>query len=362
MKVRLLISGSLKNPNTIGAFITRHFDSSLEWEFLKFPDVYSNHLNSLFYKIVNRIFPVLLVRKMDRLFLQQVVDFKPTVIVIFKGMEISSWSLQRIRKMGIKLVNYNFDHPFDFFSKGTGNPFVKDAIPFYDLHISYSERIAHELRVKFKVPAACIPFGFHLTEAQYNAVIQEDRGEMNRVCFVGNPDEHRIKTLAKLLADGIPIDVYGFGWEKHVQELRGLTIHPPRKPGSFWVDPNEFWKVLRQYRVQLNFFRPHNEGSHNLRTFEVPAVGGILLTPESEEQSRFFEVNEEIFCYTDYTSLLSQCKKLLTLDKQQIDAARLRARLRSISSDYSYQRRTKDLLNLLNTLTTDYTTDYVSIK
>jgi len=345
--MRLLISGSAKNSNTIGSFIIQHFDGSFEYEMLHFPDAFAELLRSRFYRLIYRVFPLFLIRKMDKLFMKQVADFKPTVILIFKGMEISKWSLKKIKAMGIKLVNYNFDHPFIHFSRGTGNRFVKEAIPYYDLHISYSSFIAAALKEKYKVNTAWIPFGFHITDDQYNQVLAENRPEINRVCFVGNPDQLRITILKKLLAEKIPVDLYGFGWEKQMPAHDLMTIHAPRKQGAFWSDPSEFWKVLRQYRVQLNFFRPHNEGSHNLRTFEVPAAGGILLTPASEEQEKFFAAGEEIFFYTNFETLHEQCRWLMSQKEDWILSVRNKARTKSVGIDYSYQRRTKDLLLLL---------------
>lgn len=348
--MRLLISGSVRNPNTIGSFITSNFDDSITYEILRFPDRFAELLSSRVYRGLYHFFPSVVVRKMDEAFMEQVDEFRPTVVLIFKGMEISKRSLREVRSRGIKLVNFNFDHPFRFFSKGTGNRFVRDAIPYYDLHITYSTIISAELSQRYNVRTACIPFGYHLSDEQYEKVLAEKHTEINRVCFVGNPDKLRISILGNLLKEGIPIDLYGFGWEKFFRPRNGLMIHQPRKAGSYWADPVEFWKVLRLYRVQLNFFRPHNEGSHNLRSFEVPAVGGILLTPASPEQETFFDVGQEIFSYTDYGNLVKQCRWLLNCERASIEGVRRRAREKSVSNDYSYKRRTADLLNLLQDL------------
>ena len=59
----------------------------------------------------------------------------------------------------------------------------------------------------------------------------------------------------------------------------------------------DFWRKNQEYRVQLNLFRQYNEGSHNMRTFEIPAVGGIQLTEYSTEQADFFKEGEEIFSF-----------------------------------------------------------------
>jgi spore maturation protein CgeB len=351
MKFRLLISGSKRNTNTIGAFIVANFDDSVTYETLEFPDKFATLLQSTFYKVIYRVFPLYIIRMMDKNFLQQVDRFKPDVVLIFKGMEISKWSLKKIRERNIKLVNYNFDHPFEFFSRGTGNRFVKEAMPYYDLHISYSSHIAKELAEKFHLKTLQIPFAYHLKLDQFEKVLAANRPEINRACFVGNPDEYRIVALRKLLSAGVPIDLYGFEWHKiFTDNPQGLIIHQPRQTGSYWSNPLEFWMVLRQYRVQLNFFRPHNEGSHNLRTFEIPAAGGILLTPASREQADFFVPEEEIFFYTDQESLLSSCRSIMAMDALRIMEVRKRAREKSVNNDYSYARRTKDLLHLLEQL------------
>jgi spore maturation protein CgeB len=350
--MRLLISGSRRNTNTVGSFIISNFNGGVEYEVLDYPDRFAELLDSKLYRVLYRIFPLLFVRMMDKLFVEQVRRFRPEVVLIFKGMEISKWSLKKVRSGGVRLVNFNFDHPFSHFSRGTGNRFVTEAIPFYDLHISYSSFVAAQLREKFQVKTTWIPFGFHLTDSQYAEVLAENRPELRRLCLVANPDDYRVESIRNLVREGCPVDLYGFGWERYFESTGLVTIHAPRKANSFWSDPTEFWKVLRQYRVQLNFFRPHNDGSHNLRTFEVPAVGGILLTPASFEQQRFFEVGKEIFCYTDQKSLLEQSKWLLGQDASVIEEVRVMARNRSVLSDYSYKRRTSDLLQALNTLIT----------
>ncbi|MBI1767940.1 MAG: glycosyltransferase [Bacteroidetes bacterium] len=287
---------------------------------------------------------------MNKDFVNQVREFKPAVVLVFKGMEISKRSLMKIKTMGVKLANYNFDHPFIHFSRGTGNRFVTEAIPYYDLHISYSSLIAKQLLERYQVQTAVIPFGFHITEEQFANVILEDVPEINEVCFVGNPDSIRIAALQKLINEKIKINVYGFGWESYLKPSDWLTIHKHRRQGTFWEDQLEFWKVIRQYRIQLNFFRPHNEGSHNLRTFEVPSVGGILLTPDSMEQRSFFENERELFFYSDETGMIRQCKRLLAMEGKEINKIRNSARKKSIEQDYSYKRRTADLVALLKNL------------
>ncbi|WP_457825271.1 glycosyltransferase family protein, partial [Staphylococcus aureus] len=64
---------------------------------------------------------------------------------------------------------------------------------------------------------------------------------------------------------GLPIDVYGLNWDRH------LAPSPLLRLNGF-VSGDDLLRTLRRYRVQLNVFRPHNGGSHNMRSFEVPAA------------------------------------------------------------------------------------------
>jgi spore maturation protein CgeB len=350
MAMRLLISGSRKNSNTISAFFTRNFPGTFEWELLTFSDVYADLSSKLYYRVLNRFHPSLLVHKADKVFLQQVEKFKPTTILIFKGMEISSESLKKVKAMGIKLINYNFDHPFKFFSAGTGNRFVKEAIPYYDLHITYSATIERELKKEYNVKTALLPFAYSLANGEFEEVMKDNRPEINRACFVGNPDHLRIAIIQKLIKEGIPLDVYGFGWEKYFESGGSIMIHPPKKAYSYWIDPLEFWKVLRQYRVQLNFLRPHNEDSHNLRSFEIPAAGGIMLAPDSTEHRAYFAPDKEIFLFKDFGSCLEKCRTIMNFTPEKAEEIRRAARKRSVESNYSYEHRTWQLLEILKTI------------
>ena len=49
----------------------------------------------------------------------------------------------------------------------------------------------------------------------------------------------------------------------------------------------------------INLLRQQNikEDSHNMRTFEVPGYGGLLITQRTTEQAEFFEEGKEIIFF-----------------------------------------------------------------
>ena len=126
--------------------------------------------------------------------------------------------------------------------------------------------------------------------------------EIDRACFLGNPDRHRRERIVQLVDAGIPIDVFGEDWGAVLKEtpllrLKGLALG------------EEMYRALRRYRVQLNFFRPHNVGSHNMRSFEVPAAGGIMLAQDSDEHREFFEPGQEAFYFSTPEEMIEWLKR-----------------------------------------------------
>jgi spore maturation protein CgeB len=334
--MRLLISGS-KNSFVLSSFLLKHFDPSIQYEVLEFHDEFTKLTKSLGYRILFRLIPAIIVSRMNRRFLAQVKRFRPDTILIFKGMEISKAALHQIRKQNITLINYNLDHPFFFENPGSGNRFVREAIPFYDLHITYSWKIQEALRTKYHCKTAILPFGFALSQQEYDLLPAD---EVVRACFLGNPDSTRAELIQYLADHGVEIDVYGANWSRFLKMSEKIRVHGQ-------VTGPAFWQTLSKYRVQLNILRLQNEGSHNMRSFEIPGAGGIMLAPDTEEHRHYFNSESEVLLYQDFSSCLEQCRRILRMNETEALAIRKAARKRSVESGYSYEARAKQLQSIL---------------
>ena len=185
-----------------------------------------------------------------------------------------------------------------------------------------------------------LPFAFDISQDVFE-VCQKEK-EVLKVCFLGNPDKLRASFIQSLANNGIEIEVYGNDWNKFVSH-KNITSHPP-------VYGQEQWKTLRKYRVQLNLMRIHNLDSHNMRTFEVPGIGGIQLAPDTKEHRLFFEANKEIFLYKTVEECVSKIKYLLSLNSDQANQYRTLARKVCINKKHSYKDRALQVLKALEKL------------
>jgi spore maturation protein CgeB len=269
-----------------------------------------------------------------------ILEERPDVVFVFKGMEILPHTLKWIRSKGIKLVNYNPDNPFVFTGSGSGNKNVSHSIELFDLHFTYDHAIKERLVTEFKLPVCILPFGFDLGETLYAQCAAQT--EVLKVCFVGNPDRQRARFILALANAGIAIDVIGHQWQKMVNHPN-ITICEP-------VYEDALWMTLSRYRVQLNLMRVHNPNSHNMRTFEIPGAGGIQLAPDTPDHRAFFQPGKEIFLYSDVAGCVSQINDIISLSESDSKQIRMAARMRSLNSHYTYHDRADQVVSNIKAL------------
>jgi spore maturation protein CgeB len=279
-------------------------------------------------------------QKINDQFKQIVNEFKPEIIWVFKGMEITPASLKWAKQQGIKLVNYNPDNPFIFTGKGSGNANITNSISLYDFHFTYNLEIQKELQEKYNAKTGFLPFAYDMSQNLFDECAKET--EIVKACFLGNPDKVRASFLESLALMGVKMDVYGGDWDKFVNHPN-IETHKP-------VLGNDLWKTLRKYRVQINLMRVHNEDSHNMRTFEVPGIGGIQVAPFTKEHNEFFEDGKEIFLYKSLDECVDKINYLLSLSSVQASELRVCTREAAINKKHSYKDRAMQVLETLNTL------------
>jgi spore maturation protein CgeB len=308
------------------------------------PDIVFNfHSKNIFNKI---LFKTDIYKKygfVNRELIRIAEEFQPDIIWVFKGLEIFPSTLKKLRRKFL-LANFNPDHPFIIIAKSNGNRNVKNSVGLYHLHFSYHSDLVRRIKDEFNIPAVFLPFAYDRFDLEYE--LPETISEILKICFQANPDAWRVQKIKKLADAGIEVDVYGHGWNKtSLRNYKNVRLYPIASRKMFWL-------LNQEYRVQLNLFRKYNNDSHNMRTFEIPAVGGIQLSPFSTEQAEFFEENKEIFLFKSDGQMISMSKKLLSMPGSEAEEIRKAARTRSINSPYSFEDRAltvyKSFQQLLN--------------
>jgi spore maturation protein CgeB len=273
--------------------------------------------------------------KINRRLMSVLLKDKPDVVLVFKGMEINIETLSFIREQGVLLVNYNPDNPFIFSGRGSGNNNLRKSLFYYDFHLTYSQEIMNQF-TQMSIKSFLLPFAFHKQKSHLN--MAEKSAEIMKICFVGNADIHRVKTINILASMGVEIDVYGSGWDAFKMN-ESIYLGP-----FLWGDA--FFEKLNKYRAQLNLMRVHNMNSHNMRTFEIPGNLGIQIAPKTIEHTNFFQDGENIFLFNDTDECVEKINYILSLPFEKATEIREKSYCH-VKDLHTYSYRISELYNIL---------------
>jgi len=115
----------------------------------------------------------------------------------------------------------------------------------------------------------------------------------DRLLFVGAWSPDRQQLLEQI---PLPMSIYGKGWDK-LNKLNS-SIYPQN------ISLEKVAELYRQHRYVLNVINKSNiRQGMNMRCFEAPACGCILVSEYVKDLEFAFDVQKEIICFTDPSEL-----------------------------------------------------------
>lgn len=260
------------------------------------------------------------------------------LVLVFKGMWFDLGFLEKCRAVAgnARWINYYPDDPMNLGSRGSSNAKIVKAIPFFDLYLIWTPRLIPALESRGAKRVACLPFGFDSEAHRPLAGIIE--ASPCFVSFVGAWDREREAILTSL-AD-FDLRIYGENWHRIAY---GSPLQRRVFPGN--VFGSELARIIGESAVSLNLLRNQNSGAHNMRSFEIPAMGGVALTTRSEEQQKWFPEGEAALMFSEPNELRAGLERLLA----DIELRR-KLRMEGLKrvAPHTYDARVARLLELIN--------------
>jgi spore maturation protein CgeB len=225
-------------------------------------------------------------QQLNRALVEQAAAFSPDMILIGKGRWFSPAALEAAKKVsGATLVNWASDDPFN---RADNSRELLKSIPLYDLYVCTKKDIMNDVRRAGCANVAYVRFGYkpevHFPEGP--ASVEERARFACDVMFIGGCDAHRtayFEALVRAMPE-IKLRLYGAYWDS-ARSLR------PYAQG---------FAVARDYRlavggakIAVNLVRRANRDDHVMRTFEIPACGGFMLTERSTTHEELFHEDVE---------------------------------------------------------------------
>lgn len=326
--MRLLITGS-NDINAIENYYCKHLaDETIKIKRIPSASFYERYYHrSIMNKLLVRCGISSIFYNINKKIQTEIIHFRPNVIMVFKGMEISKKTLFLAKKLGAITVNYNPDSPYVFVSYGNGKKAISKNLKLYDYHFTYNYEILEKLN-KDGYQAFLLPFASE--SIGFNEINLSESEEIKRVCFYGGPDNLRYSFLNSLAKLGHQIDIFGDGWSRR-RLHKNIQLSPSQNGFSLR-------NIIAKYRVQLNILSLHNLNSHNMRSFEIPGNHGIQLAPKSRDHEFYFAENKTIILYHSIHDCSEQIERLLKLPFDEIMKMRKQSFV-SIVNQHTYLHR-----------------------
>jgi len=242
---------------------------------------------------------------------REVKKYKPDIIFVIKGEMIEPQTLQRIKSIsGATLMQFYTDDPFTVWN-GNSNNAVLSGLSHYHHVLTWSCNLVDKLQKHGCARVSFFPFAFDQDIFNQTVIMSEDEKKLYTcdVCFAGTWEPERERWLQKLLErmPTLSLSVWGNGWD--VRCRAPLVRACVKGPALYGLD---MIKLFRCSTIVLNFLRQQNEGSHNMRSFEIPASCAFQLAERSEEHgSLLFKEHENIICFDSVDELVSRIQYFL---------------------------------------------------
>lgn len=151
--------------------------------------------------------------------------------------------------------------------------------------------------------------------------------------FIGTYERERAESMLYLAKNGVPVRVWGEGWNK-----RFWLLHPNIDIGGRPLVGDDYAMAICSFDINLVFLRKINRDLQTTRSVEIPACGAFMLAERTDEHLRLFKENEEAIYFSSNEELSEQVRYFLKHEEVRMRISQA-ARKRCLIGGYSYRER-----------------------
>jgi spore maturation protein CgeB len=263
--------------------------------------------------------------------------FKFDMTYVDNGELIGRNILSFMKKVSSLVINYNNDDPFGTRDKKKWRLYL-EAVSHYDLLAVVRQVNVAEAYALGAQKVIQVFMGVDELDGPREITPQDRQRWSHEVLFIGTWMPERGQFLQKLVEAGVPLNIYGNGWQK-APEWPTLQ--------SVWQGPaiygDDYIKALQLAKVSLGLLSKGNRDLHTTRTFEIPYCGGLLCTERTSEHLQLYREGVEAVCWSDASECLEKCRELLKNDRMREEIAN-KGRLRCLSNGIFNENVLKKIL------------------
>jgi len=134
------------------------------------------------------------------------------------------------------------------------------------------------------------------------------------VLFIGGADRSRVRYCRAIVSDGLRLSLYGDYWDRYNETRNSFRGYADLKTSR---------TASAGAKICLCLARRANRDGHVMRTFEVPAMGGCMLTEDTAEHRELFGPDGEAVVY--FRSIPDMVQRAKWLLQHETERRRLAA-------------------------------------
>lgn len=268
---------------------------------------------------------------LNKTIVQTITKFRPFFLLVTGIIPLSKEVFRCCQDTGARIVNFLTDYPWNPIHKC---PTFTKYLRCYDVVASTKSSIVESLSENGVQRCRFLPFAFdpalHYSENERGSEL--DPSEYADVLFVGTADAERLPYFDALTCDdSIKLKVCGPGWAKIMGQL---TVCEP-------IYGSTFRDKIRNSKINLGLVRKANKDQSTMRSFEIPACGGLGIYEDTAEHRDIFAGYPEQGFFSGPDDLARKCKLLLADPAKREEMRQLGMRLvRHEGNTYSARLRT----------------------
>lgn len=271
-------------------------------------------------------------------FLSRIESFQPDLLLIIKGHDLPPATVAAVdSRLDVPIVNWNPDNPFKFRSKQRRAEQYLASLPMYDHVFIWDDFLVPRLADEGAGDISVLPFAYDPLLHYASAVTQRFACE---ITFVGHWSKKRERYVRAVV--DFDLQIWGKGWEEHCTDER-VTNRVEGGP----LFGEAYTQALSSALIAMNILGEHNVPGHNMRTFEAPASGSLMLTERTPGQTAFFTEDEEVAMYGDPCELRETAQWYLAADEER---ERVATNGHAAVRPHTYTTRMEKLLDVATTM------------
>jgi hypothetical protein len=229
--------------------------------------------------------------------------------------------------------------------------------------------------------------GYYMPFAGLSINLGFNANKNGKISFIGTSYGPRALYLWRCLQNGLPIKIYGSNWDKNHAfrsalrilklETQALTfsksaidtayrclndlimaeinlgikgvVNPPLSDEQYnqLISDSSIILNIPESRYNHDFKNPNVLIGANLRDFEVPTLGSLLLTQKNEEIKSFFEENKEVILFSNEWEMVDKAK--FYMDRPDLILRVAEAGHNRVKKEHLWEHRFKTFFTYIET-------------